>query len=104
MDRLRAIAARHGKSVAQLAIAWVLGNAAVTVALVGIRRTEELKQKVTSEALEPLGSDIHVIWRALTRPDRFKGVATEDLLSLVCANAPKPQTRDYLKLRYGNMA
>ena len=48
VDRLRAIAARHGKSVAQLAIAWVLGNPAVTVALVGIRRSEELIENVAA--------------------------------------------------------
>ena len=48
VDRLRPIAARHGKSVAQLAISWVLGNPAVTVALVGIRRTEELKENVAA--------------------------------------------------------
>ncbi len=48
VDRLRPIAARHGKSVAQLAISWVLGNPAVTVALVGIRRSEELKENVAS--------------------------------------------------------
>ena len=42
------VAARHGKSVAQLAISWVLGDPAVTVALVGIRRTEELKENVAA--------------------------------------------------------
>ncbi len=48
VERLRAIAARHGKSVAQLAISWVLGNPAVTVALVGIRRSDELKENVAA--------------------------------------------------------
>ena len=48
VERLRTIAAGHGKSVAQLAIAWVPGNPAVTVALVGIRRTEELNENVAA--------------------------------------------------------
>ena len=48
VDRLEEIAARHGRSVAQLAIAWVLGHPAVTVALVGIRRSEELKENVAA--------------------------------------------------------
>ena len=48
VDRLRPIAASHGKSVAQLAISWVLGEPAVTVALVGIRRSEELKENVAA--------------------------------------------------------
>lgn len=55
-------------------------------------------------ALEGVGSDIHAIWDALTRPGRFVGAATEDLLPLVCANAPTTQTREYLELRYGGMA
>ena len=76
----------------------------VTLFHVAPRANRELMQKVTSEALEPFGSDIHAIWTALTRPDRFKGVATEDLLPLVCANAPTSQTSDYLQIRYGGMA
>ena len=46
VERLKGLAARHGKSVAQLAIAWVLGHPAVTVALVGIRRPAELRENV----------------------------------------------------------
>lgn len=40
--RLREIAERHGKTVAQLAIAWVLANPAVTSAIVGVRRKDHL--------------------------------------------------------------
>ena len=60
-------------------------------------------QRVTSSALARHGSDIHGIWAALVHADRFKGVALEDLLPLVAASAPEPQTRDYLRLRYGDM-
>src|SRR5579885_767829 len=37
VNRLKEIAARSGKTVAQLAIAWVLANSAVTSAIVGVR-------------------------------------------------------------------
>lgn len=47
-ERLRELAADHGKSVAQLAIAWVLGNDAVSVALVGMRDQRELKENVAA--------------------------------------------------------
>lgn len=47
-NRLKELAARYGKSVAQLAIAWVLGNPAVTVALVGMRNEQELKENVAA--------------------------------------------------------
>lgn len=47
-NRLKELAARHDKSVAQLAIAWVLGHPAVTVALVGMRNETELKENVAA--------------------------------------------------------
>jgi aryl-alcohol dehydrogenase-like predicted oxidoreductase len=46
--RLAELAARYGKSLAQLAIAWVLGNPAVTVALVGMRNDQELAENVAA--------------------------------------------------------
>jgi aryl-alcohol dehydrogenase-like predicted oxidoreductase len=39
---LKEIAARSGRTVAQLAIAWVLANPAVTSAIVGVRRPDHL--------------------------------------------------------------
>jgi len=46
--RLQELAARYGRSVAQLAIAWVLGHSAVTVALVGVRNVRELEENVAA--------------------------------------------------------
>jgi aryl-alcohol dehydrogenase-like predicted oxidoreductase len=48
--RLKELAASYEKSVAQLAIAWVLSNPAVTVALVGMRNERELKENVAASA------------------------------------------------------
>ena len=48
VDRLKAFAADHGRSVAQLAIAWLLGNPAVTVGLVGMRNERELTENVAA--------------------------------------------------------
>ena len=42
VERLRTIAARQGKTVAELAIAWVLANPAVTSAIVGVRRAAHI--------------------------------------------------------------
>ncbi len=44
--RLKEFASQYGKSVAQLAIAWVLGHPAVSVALVGMRNERELQENV----------------------------------------------------------
>ena len=76
----------------------------VSLLHVAPRANRELMKRVTSKALEGVGSDVHGIWSALTRPDRFKGVATEDLLLLVCVNAPTPHTREHLETRYDGMA
>jgi hypothetical protein len=46
VEKLKEIAASKGKTVAQLAMAWVLSSPAVTVGLVGIRRPEELEENV----------------------------------------------------------
>ena len=48
VERLKALAADYGKSVAQLAIAWLLGQPGVTVALVGMRNERELKENVAA--------------------------------------------------------
>ena len=48
VERLRAFAADHGRSVPQLAIAWLLGNEAVTVGLVGMRNEQELVENVAA--------------------------------------------------------
>ena len=44
--RLKGLAARDGRSVAQLAIAWVLGHPAVSVALVGMRNQTEVEDNI----------------------------------------------------------
>ena len=57
VDRLKRLAADHGKTVAQLAIAWVLSQKAVTVALVGIRRPSEVEENVAAADWQ-LGDDV----------------------------------------------
>jgi aryl-alcohol dehydrogenase-like predicted oxidoreductase len=46
VEALRPIAKRHGKTVGQLAIAWVLANPAVTAAIVGARRPSQVEVNV----------------------------------------------------------
>jgi len=48
VDALKRLAADYGKSVAQLAIAWLLGQVGVTVALVGMRNEGELNENVAA--------------------------------------------------------
>ncbi len=44
VDGLRAIAARYGRTVSQLAIAWTLRRPEVTSAIVGARRPEQIEE------------------------------------------------------------
>ncbi len=46
VDDLREIANKYGKTVAQLAIAWVLGNELVTSAIIGTRNPDQITQTV----------------------------------------------------------
>ena len=48
VERLKALAADNGKSVAQLAIAWLLGRPGVTVGLVGMRNEMELQENIAA--------------------------------------------------------
>ena len=50
VERLKTFAGDHGHTVAQLALAWVLGHPAVTVGLVGIRNARELQENVAAAA------------------------------------------------------
>lgn len=48
VEQLSKIAAEHGKSVAQLAIAWTLRRPEVTAAIVGARRPDQVDQLVAA--------------------------------------------------------
>lgn len=46
VDELKAIAARHGRSLPQLALAWAIASPAVSTALVGCRTVREVEDNV----------------------------------------------------------
>jgi aryl-alcohol dehydrogenase-like predicted oxidoreductase len=48
VERLRPIAEKHGKSVGNLAVAWTLAHPAVTAAIVGARRPEQVTQNLNT--------------------------------------------------------
>lgn len=57
VERLKEVAGGYGKSVAQLALAWVLGHPAVTVGLVGMRHQRELEENVAAADWELTAAD-----------------------------------------------
>ena len=46
VDALKTIAARHGKTLPQLALCWATANPAIATALVGFRRPEEVEENL----------------------------------------------------------
>ena len=86
VERLKSLAEGYDKSVAQLALAWVLSHPAVTVALVGMRNERELEENIAA-----------VDWR-LTAADREeidRIFAQEDVPTYATA----PQRTDVENLR-----
>lgn len=64
-DALRAVAGRHGASVAQAAIAWVLARGEDIVPLVGARRRERLHEALGALDLEFSGADLAAVEAAV---------------------------------------
>lgn len=61
VERLRPIAQRYGKTVGQLAVAWVLMNGIVTSAIVGARKTAQVDQNVAGGGWKISRVDMQVI-------------------------------------------
>lgn len=66
VESLQGIAARNGKSVAELAIAWVLRHPNVTAAIVGARHPLQIEQTVSAGDWALSGEDIAEIEVLLT--------------------------------------
>ena len=58
VERLRALAARRGLTLPQLAVAWVLADPAVTVALVGARTEREVGEAVEAAEVDLREEDL----------------------------------------------
>ena len=82
VQQLRPIADDLGLTMAQLAVAWVLGNPNVAAALVGASRPEQLRDNVKASGVE-LDGDIRA------RIDEALGNVVERDPAKTAANAPK---------------
>ena len=66
--RLRAVGQRHGRSPGEVAIAWTLRNPAVTGAIVGGRRPEQVDGIIGAAALRLTDEDVREIESGLLSP------------------------------------
>jgi len=69
VERLKGVAERHGMTVAQLAVAWVLANPAVDVAIVGARRRQQIEQTTPA-------ADVHLIPETVEEIEQIMREAT----------------------------
>ena len=69
-EKLRPIAARHGRSLAQLAIAWVLRRPELTSAIVGARKPAQIEETAPAGDWELAEPDINEIERLLAERDQ----------------------------------
>lgn len=66
VEKLRPIAERHGRTLAQLAIAWTLAHPAVTVAIVGAKRPAQVDDNVGGQGWTLTPQDMDEIDGILT--------------------------------------
>ncbi|MFG3619094.1 aldo/keto reductase [Nocardia sp. NPDC047654] len=74
-DTLRPIAARHGATVAEVAIAWVLAWPGITGAIVGARRSDQVDGWIGAESVALTPSDLAEIAAAITSSGAGTGPA-----------------------------
>ncbi len=65
VERLRPIAARYGRTVGNVAVAWTLAHPAVTGAIVGARRPDQVEQNVGAMGFSLADADMAEIEAAL---------------------------------------
>ena len=67
VEVLRRVGSRHGASPGQVAVAWVLRNPAVTAAIVGFRRPQQVEEMVGAAELQLSDADVREIDAELQR-------------------------------------
>jgi aryl-alcohol dehydrogenase-like predicted oxidoreductase len=73
LDVLRVVAARHGVSVARVALAWLLAQPAVTSVIVGARRVEQLVDNAAASGLVLTEQDLADLNRVSAPPALYPG-------------------------------
>ena len=80
VERLKELAAQYGKSVPQLAIAWILENPAMAVGLVGVCNEQELKENVAAADWRLSDTDRNEIDRIFIEEEVPTYVDTEQIV------------------------
>jgi aryl-alcohol dehydrogenase-like predicted oxidoreductase len=77
IDAMRAIAGAKGVSVAQIALAWLLHQKAVTSVIVGAKRTDQLDDNIAATHIKLSGDDLAALNEISALPAEYPGWMTE---------------------------
>ena len=58
VERVRGIAAKHGRSPGQVALAWTLAQGSTVIPIPGTRKIERLEENSASAAVELTAADL----------------------------------------------
>jgi len=73
IDTMRPIAERHGVSVAQVALSWLLHQSHVTTVIIGAKTTDQLNDNIASTKLTLSDEDLKVLNEASALPPEYPG-------------------------------
>ena len=73
VDAMRPIAERHGVSVAQIALAWLLGRPQVSTVIMGARTPAQLQDNLGAAKLTLSGEDLKALDEASALPPEYPG-------------------------------
>jgi aryl-alcohol dehydrogenase-like predicted oxidoreductase len=73
IDAMRPIAERHGVSVAQVALAWLLSRPVVTSVIVGAKRPEQLADNIAATRLVLTAEDLAALEEVSALPPEYPG-------------------------------
>ncbi len=73
IDAMRPIAARHGVSVAQIALAWLLARPVVTSVILGAKRADQLADNIAATRLTLSAEDLAALEAVSALPPEYPG-------------------------------
>ncbi len=73
VDVMRPIAARHGVSVAQIALAWLLSRPSVTSVIIGAKTMDQLRDNIAATKVQLTGEDLQSLDEISTLPAEYPG-------------------------------
>ncbi|OKH87426.1 aldo/keto reductase [Thalassospira sp. TSL5-1] len=73
IDAMRVVAKAHDCSVAQIALAWLLHQQAVTSVIVGAKRVDQLEDNIKATGIKLTGADLEALDQVSALPSEYPG-------------------------------